>query len=323
MHTTTWSEYRSTLHQGHQASSNLYTMNENPAVEWNKLEQTNTEDQSNSTGVSTPLVSRVDLSLIIAPAIVFKPGTMVCASAAEVNCTTDLELSVNLDQIKLVSTLMNRLSSLTSGPGSLVSSPEVDSPEVEDHHEIDSGVDFESANSTNFTALTSGGDTGLLSPYELSVNCGKISLSLYEVEEHQKRPLVYVMVNQPNLYVNQQRHHQKVQLSCFNFGLLIGSRDYEVSNNLPKESDYKVCLIETKSGEPHPDTGIPPSFLVLKCETGQSNKNSPQFNVDMGRPTKFHLSVSRLDDVNFIKDKVITYLLLLIRTNLFTKRFIK
>jgi vacuolar protein sorting-associated protein 13B len=42
----------------------------------------------------------------------FKPDTMVCGSAAEVNCLTDLELMVNLNQIKLFLTLYSQFKSL-------------------------------------------------------------------------------------------------------------------------------------------------------------------------------------------------------------------
>lgn len=71
---------------------------------------------------------------------------------------------------------------------------------------------------------------------------------------------------------------------------------------MPAESDFKVCLMETKNGEPHPDTGIPPSFLVIKYDMLAAK--SPQLNVIMGRPTKVHFSLSRLNDILYMIDKV-------------------
>lgn len=59
--------------------------------------------------------SRFDLCLIIAPAVTFKSDTIVCGSAIEVNCITDIELTINLDQIKLISTLNNEFITLLSG----------------------------------------------------------------------------------------------------------------------------------------------------------------------------------------------------------------
>lgn len=44
----------------------------------------------------------------------FKTDTIVCGSAIEVNCITDIELTINLDQIKLISTLNNELATLLS-----------------------------------------------------------------------------------------------------------------------------------------------------------------------------------------------------------------
>lgn len=59
--------------------------------------------------------SRFDLCLIIAPAVTFKNDTIVCGSAIEVNCITDIELTINLDQIKLISTLHNEFVTLLCG----------------------------------------------------------------------------------------------------------------------------------------------------------------------------------------------------------------
>jgi vacuolar protein sorting-associated protein 13B len=58
---------------------------------------------------------RFDLCLIIAPAVTFKGDTIVCGSAIEVNCITDIELTINLDQIKLISTLNNEFITFLSG----------------------------------------------------------------------------------------------------------------------------------------------------------------------------------------------------------------
>jgi len=57
---------------------------------------------------------RFDLCLIIAPAVTFKGDTIVCGSAIEVNCITDIEWTINFDQIKLISTLNNEFITLLS-----------------------------------------------------------------------------------------------------------------------------------------------------------------------------------------------------------------
>lgn len=62
-------------------------------------------------------------------------------------------------------------------------------------------------------------------------------------------------------------------------------------------------MIETKHGDPHPDTGIPPSFVTVKSEM-ILGKNC-QFFIEMGRPTKVHLSLSRLNQLYNIRNKVL------------------
>lgn len=61
-------------------------------------------------------------------------------------------------------------------------------------------------------------------------------------------------------------------------------------------------MIETKHGDLHPDTGIPPSFATIKSEM-ILGKNR-QFFIEMGRPTKIHLSLSRLNQLYNIQNKV-------------------
>ncbi|XP_024875585.1 uncharacterized protein LOC112456989 [Temnothorax curvispinosus] len=73
----------------------------NPALEWNKLGNGSSLDPYFST---SPVLTKFDLCLIIAPAVTFKGDTIVCGSAVEVNYITDIELTINLDQIKLIST---------------------------------------------------------------------------------------------------------------------------------------------------------------------------------------------------------------------------
>lgn len=71
---------------------------------------------------------------------------------------------------------------------------------------------------------------------------------------------------------------------------------------MPTSEDFKVFIIQVKSGDRHPDTGIPPSFITIKCETLPGK--SPQFFIDMGRPTKIYFSLERQKKVSSIIEKV-------------------
>lgn len=115
-------------------------------------------------------IYRFDLCLIIAPTIKLKPDTIVCGSAMEINCMTDIEITVNLDQLKLISILSNECKMLLSGEVQEIEITDVSNDkndknssilrqvtwikEISEEQEIDvtkdSGIDFEmsSINST-------------------------------------------------------------------------------------------------------------------------------------------------------------------------------
>ncbi|XP_076376736.1 vacuolar protein sorting 13B isoform X1 [Megalopta genalis] len=342
-HTTTWKNYQMSINKK-LSQSYLYTMNENPALEWNKLGHGSSLEQQFST---LPLVSKFDLCLIIAPPVLFKPDVLVCGSAIEVNCITDIEVTINLDQIQLISILNNELNNLlfenfklhrtstvsnnmfqktptTVGGIKQITWTKQSSEDVDVDFTKDSGIDFEtsSVNSTIVGKPPLPG-TSVLLPFEFLVNCGKITLVLYDIQkvsseyqveineieeddgESQKRPLFYIMINQPNIYFSQQHPSQKIQVSCFDMTMALGEKEHYELNSIPTEKDFTMFMIETKSGDLHPDTGIPPSFVTMKCE--KTIGKNPQFSVDMGRPTKIYFSLSRLSQIHAMRNKILPY----------------
>ncbi|XP_012268331.2 intermembrane lipid transfer protein VPS13B isoform X1 [Athalia rosae] len=331
--TTTWKNYKLSITK-RSSQSYLYTMNENPALEWNKLGSGSSLEPNLST---FPLITRFDLCLIIAPATVFKPDTIVCGNAVEINCLTDIDITINLNQIELISTLSNEfktffiesiverdeslftIKSSTARPASCAPISE----EADIDFAKDSGVDFEmsSINSTVIGKSTRRGTT-LLPPFEFLVNCGKITLILYEtkqattsseyemdtnegddIEDDVIQPLLYIMIDQPNIYISQQTLSQKLQVTCFDVTIALGNEQKKHSTPIPSPADFNVCLMETKNGDPHIDTGIPPSFVTVKCNW-QLTKN-PHYSVIIGRPTKIHCSISRLNHIESTKNKLI------------------
>ncbi|KAG7190764.1 hypothetical protein KM043_006836 [Ampulex compressa] len=344
VYTTTWRSYQMSINKK-LSQSYLYTMNENPALEWNKLGHGSSLEPHFTT---LPILSKFDLCLIIAPAITFKPNTIVCGSAVEVNCVTDIELTINLDQIRLISVLNTELKSLFSSSVEkdtlIISNDDTQknftdiagikhitwTKQISDETDIDftkdSGVDFETS-SINSTIIGKSPvrETALLLPFEFLVNCGKIMLILYEVEKAStdgeyhvetnetdeddsnciKRPLLYLMINQPNIYFSQQHPLQKIQVSCFDINIALGNKETQGLLSIPTEKDFQVFMIETKNGDPHPDTGIPPSFATIKCEKVPGR--NLQFFIDMGRPTKVYFSLSRLNQIYDIQNKVLLY----------------
>lgn len=118
---------------------------------------------------------RSDLCLIIAPPVLFKPDITVCGSAVEVNCITDIEVTINLDQIQLISILSNEFRNLFLGnfekrkdassntsqkfSGTMGSIKQITwtkhaSDDIDVDFTRDSGVDFETS-SVNSTIIVS------------------------------------------------------------------------------------------------------------------------------------------------------------------------
>ncbi|XP_076165604.1 vacuolar protein sorting 13B isoform X1 [Ptiloglossa arizonensis] len=338
--TTTWKNYQMSINKK-MSQSYLYTMNENPALEWNKLGHGSSLEQQFST---LSLLSKFDLCLIIAPPVLFKPDITVCGSAVEVNCITDIEVTINLDQIQLISILNNEFRNLLLGnfeqqksttassttsykvPSTMGSIKQITwTKQSSDDIDFtkDSGIDFEtsSLNSTIVGKPPLQETSSVLLPFEFLVNCGKITFVLYDIQkatteyevdineieedesESQKQPLFYIMINQPNIYFSQQHPSQKIQILCFDMTMALGEKENQELISIPTEKDFKVFMIETKNGDLHPDTGIPPSFVTMKYEK-TLGKNS-QFSIDMGRPTKIYFSLSRLSQIYVMQNKIL------------------
>ncbi|XP_072392830.1 intermembrane lipid transfer protein VPS13B [Diabrotica undecimpunctata] len=87
-------------------TSTLKGLSENPALEWNNLEQ----GQSNFPHPSLNLwylTEKFDISLILAPAMIYKETTLVCGHSIEINFVSDIIINLSLHQIKLISALLN------------------------------------------------------------------------------------------------------------------------------------------------------------------------------------------------------------------------
>lgn len=70
--------------------TSLRTMSENPALEWNNLvsgKESFTPHMSLS-----PVIVRLNLCIVAAPAIVYHGNILVCGHSLEVNAVTDIEV---------------------------------------------------------------------------------------------------------------------------------------------------------------------------------------------------------------------------------------
>ncbi|XP_042214275.1 vacuolar protein sorting-associated protein 13B-like isoform X1 [Homarus americanus] len=112
-------------------------------------------------------------------------------------------------------------------------------------------------------------------------------------------PLLFVVVSQPHAFLSCQPLKQKLDISCFNFILRSVLKGFSVkateAKQLPCPEDYTTSWLETKPGDPHPKTGIPPALLVISAS--DFLHRPARINVEVGRPVRLYLSESRWQQV--------------------------
>uniref|UniRef100_A0A2C9K5E4 Chorein N-terminal domain-containing protein n=1 Tax=Biomphalaria glabrata TaxID=6526 RepID=A0A2C9K5E4_BIOGL len=106
-------------------------------------------------------------------------------------------------------------------------------------------------------------------------------------------PFVYLYVTQPHCLVSSHSEKEvKIEGSCYDV-LIKGSSDKHITavdelHTLPDCSDYNVHWMETRPGQVHPHTGIPPSLLTIRFSIQPSVPDT--INVQLERPLRFKLS---------------------------------
>nr|XP_045624119.1 vacuolar protein sorting-associated protein 13B-like [Procambarus clarkii] len=112
-------------------------------------------------------------------------------------------------------------------------------------------------------------------------------------------PLLFAVVSQPHAFLSCQPLKQKLDISCFNFILRSVLKGFSVkateAKQLPCPEDYTTSWLETKPGDPHPRTGIPPALLLVSA-TDFLHKPA-RINIEVGRPVRLYLSESRWQQV--------------------------
>ncbi|XP_068242883.1 intermembrane lipid transfer protein VPS13B isoform X1 [Palaemon carinicauda] len=112
-------------------------------------------------------------------------------------------------------------------------------------------------------------------------------------------PLLFVVVSQPHAFLSCQPLKQKLDISCFDFILRSVPKGFSVkateAKRLPTPEDYTSSWLETRPGDPHPKTGIPPALLVISAL--DFLHKPARINVEVGRPIRLYLSESRWQQV--------------------------
>jgi len=92
------------------------------------------------------------------------------------------------------------------------------------------------------------------------------------------------------------------QISCFDMSIRSSEQDYIVPRGIPRSEDFLSVLLETKGGDLHPDTGIPPAFLTVKWS--ESAGKASKIDVELGRPTKMYYSIAQWRFIDAVQNKV-------------------
>ncbi|KAL3211248.1 hypothetical protein MRX96_052075 [Rhipicephalus microplus] len=110
-------------------------------------------------------------------------------------------------------------------------------------------------------------------------------------------PLARLVVLQPHAFLTCSSAQQKAEMSCFDIqvgGVPTGFRAAgRCLSELASPGTFVEPWLETRPGEPHPKTGIPPSLFTLSLH----GFLMPQVTlcVKVGRPVRVNLSASKLD----------------------------
>ncbi|GFU94525.1 vacuolar protein sorting-associated protein 13B [Trichonephila clavipes] len=107
-------------------------------------------------------------------------------------------------------------------------------------------------------------------------------------------PFLCLTVTQPHSYLLCRPSSQKFEASCFDLQLHGSPADFIVERPhkscSPLNDDFTYPYLETKPGEPHEKTGIPPAFLTVTCTDIFSDQANMKISVE--RPVKLNFRTS-------------------------------
>ncbi|KAF4530596.1 hypothetical protein B566_EDAN006802, partial [Ephemera danica] len=324
VHTGAWHQVEAMFQSNNREGGEQNPLSENPAVEWNKLAL----NKQSFSGPNVPLlalVNTVNVSLMFAPAIVYQVSEhldiLVCGHSAELNATSDIEISISAEQLASVSLLLSNWLHFTSALTQLLNVEATASPLP------DSGIDDQSSVCSPLFRPLPATPVPQIIPSEVLLTANKIILTLYSMRQQPRsfrnrpneeeipselsydasedssvenvaqsdllviHPLLYAAFLQPHIVLDCQSMKERVEVSCFDMALRTSSDSFAVHNSstrlVPKLESFTVCILETKGGDPHPKTGIPPSLLTATWSNFLSNTGG-ELLVQLGRPVQVH-----------------------------------
>lgn len=144
------------------------------------------------------------------------------------------------------------------------------------------------------------------------LDCGKeeelkINSSSHKVLDKMKPkpvvyPLLHIIFAQPHTFFSNSLDSQKLNISCFDLSIKVCREGTAVNKTTLSVEDFPFTLVETKGGDPHPDTGIPPSLMTVKLM--KPINRASKIEVDLGRPVRFCVSIPNLEFLTAVKRKL-------------------
>ncbi|XP_044002415.1 vacuolar protein sorting-associated protein 13B [Aphidius gifuensis] len=321
-----WKIHEDQLKENFKKSS-LSKINENPALEWNTM-----RNLHYSYNKPTFFFSNIDIKIIIAPPIIYKFDTIICGSAIELTCPHDIEISIVLDEVKLIlkfikqfielkndyinenintTIIDNDISNFYSSVLNVNTLNDTSQDSTREYGQ-DSGVDVEiSSTDIAFNIQKNYKNTITSLPCEYFLNFGKITIDIYSLSTIENNgydinikflPLMCMIIDQPHVYILEKKYTKIVKINCFDYSIAFTKNITACYLSERIDVIYDYYIIETKNGDSNPSTGIPSSFIVVEYEKNQKNNS---INIDMGRPIKFNSSLLLLERIDIVKEKII------------------
>ncbi|XP_076064236.1 vacuolar protein sorting 13B isoform X2 [Oratosquilla oratoria] len=111
-------------------------------------------------------------------------------------------------------------------------------------------------------------------------------------------PLLFVVLSQPHTFLSYQPLKQKLDVSFYDLILKSVPVGFSIKvdiKHVPSAEDYTCPWLETRPGDPHPKTGIPPALLLFS--TTDFLHKPAKVNVEIGRPIRVCLSESKWQQI--------------------------
>ncbi|XP_075230064.1 vacuolar protein sorting 13B isoform X2 [Lycorma delicatula] len=142
-------------------------------------------------------------------------------------------------------------------------------------------------------------------PLEMLITGSAISCSLCKSVDSVRFtdviPLIHLRFSQPHVFLSKLGESKSCQASIYDLSIHCGKNlsasPVVLSQSQLSARDFSLSLFETRSGEPHPVTGIPPALLTLKWT--QTGSKPVKLEVDLGRPFRITIQISVLE---FVED---------------------